>query len=71
MKILNMYVSLSDWGRPDDKGCRDKSDIVTDMVLDDTSNLVCPKTYTFYDSDGTRDSVTAPRHKRAPPPFAR
>ena len=49
MKILNMYVSLSDWGRPDDRGCRDKSDIVTDMVMDDSSNLVCPKNYPFFD----------------------
>ena len=52
MKILEyliLSVSLSVWGRPDDIGCRDKSDVVTVMVLDDSSNLVCPKNYPFFD----------------------
>ena len=58
MKILEYFiisVSLSGWGRPD-RGCRDKSDLVTDMVKDDFSNLVCPRNYSFFDGhspDGT------------------
>lgn len=83
MKILKYIISyvfivlsLSAWGRPDDSGCRDKSDIVTDMVLDDSSNFVCPKQYSFYDpteetSGDPEDHHGPPRRKRAPPSFAR
>ena len=49
LEYLILSVSLSVWGRPDDMGCRDKSDVVTDMVPDDSSNLVCPKNYQFFD----------------------
>ena len=44
-----MSLSLSVWGRPDDTGCRDKSDIVADIVQDDFSNQVCPNIYSFFD----------------------
>ena len=60
MKILEnliIYVSLSGWGRPD-RGCRDKSDLVTDMVTDDFSNLVCPKNYSFIDGHSPDGKLT-------------